>query len=569
MAKKTKTRKTTTSDNHPTTQYAIDVCEGRIIAGPIVRDACRRHLDDLQQGHERGLTFSEERADHALGFFPRILRLNGGEFEGKPFTLEPAQQFIVGSIFGWINEDGTRRFRFCYIEQGKGNGKSPLVAGIGLYGLIADGEARSEVYACATKRDQAMILFRDAVAMVDQSPKLNAVLSRSGRGDKVWNLYHTKSSSFFRPISADDGQSGPRPHFGLIDELHEHKSPVVINMMAAGRKGRRQPLIVAITNSGHDVTSVCWEYHQMAIDVCSGKKQDDTFFAYVCALDEGDDPFNDESCWIKANPLLGVTIQPKYLRDEVTQARGLPSKESMVLRLNFCRWTEANNPLIPMNEWEKNGADYTLEYFRGAQVYLGLDLSRTTDLTAAVFVMKKDGKFWWWPEFWLPKDGLRQKIDKDKVPYDVWERLGHLRTTPGRAIDKDMVAKHILDLQSQYSLKIVDAPYDKAFIEEFRASCDRVGLSLPLSEFQQGFISMAPAVNAIETGILNSQIRHNNNPVLRMCAAHAVVSEDPAGNRKFNKDKATGRIDGIVAGSMALVRAMQSQEPAELRIRWA
>ena len=900
MAKKTKTRKTTTSDNHPTTQYAIDVCEGRIIAGPIVRDACRRHLNDLENGHERGLTFSVERADHALGFFPRILRLNGGEFEGKPFALEPAQRFIVGSIFGWINDDGTRRFRLCYIEIGKGAGKSPLVAGIGLYGLIADGEARSEVYAAAplaldtlvptptgwttqgalkvgdevfdenglpcevtylspillgkpcfdvefddgtvvvadadhrwlttdtrgqtpkhyqptvvttaqiaatlraptgrlrhriavageiqtsdvdvalpidpytlgvwlgdgrnnrgavcyhyedteptdrirdagydvtnmrgknntcyatvrglrtqlrknnlldnkhvpavylrasraqrlallqglmdtdgtctmtgecrftnreqalalsvhelatglgirasmgeqtvmerphytvsfkapksirvfhmkrkferqvsevnerakgryirsvtpresvpvrcievsseshlylvtrshiathnTKRDQAMILFRDAVAMVDQSPKLSAVLSRSGRGDKVWNLYHTKSSSFFRPISADDGQSGPRPHFGLIDELHEHKSPVVINMMAAGRKGRRQPLIVSITNSGHDVTSVCWEYHQMAIDVCSGKKRDDTFFAYVCALDEGDDPFNDESCWIKANPLLGVTIQPKYLRDEVTQARGLPSKESMVLRLNFCQWTEANNPLIPMGEWEKNGADYTLEYFRGAKVYLGLDLSRTTDLTAAVFVMKKDGKFWWWPEFWLPKDGLRQKIDKDKVPYDACERQGHLRTTPGRAIDKDLVAKHILELQSKYSLKIVDAPYDKAFIEEFRASCDRVGLSLPLSEFQQGFISMAPAVNALETGILNSQIRHNKNPILRMCAAHAVVSEDAAGNRKFNKDKSTGRIDGIVAGSMALVRAMQSAEPTELRIRWA
>lgn len=571
MRKKTKTTKRSHNNTvyeHPTTKYALDVCEGRVIAGPIVRDACKRHLSDLERGADLGLYFDVDKANHALEFFPRVLRLNGGEFEGIPFNLAPPQEFIVGSLFGWMRGDKTRRFRFAYIEKGKGNGKSPLVAGIGLYGLVADKESRAEVYAAATKRDQAMILFRDAVAMVEQSPLLARKLRKSGRDDKVWNLYHLESGSFFRPISADDGQSGPRPHIGLIDELHEHKSPVIINMMAAGRKGRRQPLIIAITNSGHDRNSVCWEYHQTAIKVCSGEIKDDTFFGYVCALDKDDDPLNDESCWVKANPLLGVTIQPEYLRDEVNQARSMPSKESMVRRLNFCQWTEAHDPLIPMSDWEACGEEYTLDWFRGSEVYVGIDLSRTTDLTAVVFVMRKNGYSYWWPEFWLPKDGLAKRVETDKVPYDVWERHGHLRTTPGRAIDKDIVAKHILDIQSKYSLRFADAPYDKAFIEEFRMSCERVGLMLPLSEFQQGFISMAPAVNELETSILNGTLRHNKNPVLRMCAANTVVSQDPAGNRKFNKERATGRIDGIVAGAMAHLRAKNKGATAEPNFRW-
>ena len=248
--RKTRSPSSASPDNHAVTRYARDVCTGKIVAGPHVRDACARHLRDLKTGAKRGLRFDAAAADRVFRFFRNVLRLNGGQFEGKPFVLEPAQEFIVGSLFGWLRKDGTRRFRFAYIEQGKGNGKSPLVAGIGLYCMLADDESRAEIYAAATKRDQAMILFRDAVAMVDQSPALAANLKRSGRDDKVWNLYHERSGSFFRPISADDGQSGPRPHVGLIDELHEHKTATVVNMMAAGRKWRRQPMIVAITNSG-------------------------------------------------------------------------------------------------------------------------------------------------------------------------------------------------------------------------------------------------------------------------------------------------------------------------------
>ena len=543
-------RSAATASTDPATRYARDVVDGTIVAGPHVRSACARHLRDLQTGHLRGLRYDVERADFAIGFYPTVLRLNGGQFEGRPFKLDASQAFIIGSLFGWLREDDTRRFRLAYIEEGKGNGKSPLVAGIGLLGLVADEEPRAEVYAAATKKDQAMILFRDAVAMVEQSPALSRRLKKSGRDDKVWNLYDERTNSFFRPISADDGQSGPRPHVGLIDELHEHKTATVMNMMAAGRKWRRQPLIVAITNSGTDRKSVCWQYRSKGIKVCSGIEVDDTMFAYICALDEGEDPFVDEACWIKANPLLGVVIERQYLRDEVNQARGMPSKESMVRRLNFCQWVEAHDPFFSYELWQAAAADYTLADFRGCEAIGAFDLSATTDLTAFVLLFQRDGLQWSWPMFWIPEDGLAERVKKDGVPYDIWVRDGAVFTTPGKAIDKDFVVEKVGALLGEFDITLTKAPYDRHRIDVLEAACDRAGVSWPLEPFGQGFVSMGPAVDAVEVALVNGTFRQPKNPCFDWNAANAVVVKNPVGERKLDKSKATGRIDGIVALAM-------------------
>jgi phage terminase large subunit-like protein len=202
-----------------------------------VRDACARHFDDIEHAIERGFVFDLDLVRRATEFFQRVLHLSSGDFEGLPFHLTPWEAFVVGSLFGWRDDAGRRRFRVAYIETGKGSGKSPLAAGIGLYMLIADGEPRAEVYAAASKKEQAMVLFRDAVSMVQQSPSLRQRVRQTG-GSQVWNL--SFEASFFRPISSEDGQSGPRPHCGLIDEVHEHRDDKVIEMMRAGFKGRRQ-----------------------------------------------------------------------------------------------------------------------------------------------------------------------------------------------------------------------------------------------------------------------------------------------------------------------------------------
>lgn len=546
----------------PVTAYAQTVTRAAIIAGPHVRKACERHLCDLQHGAERGLLWDSALAERAIGFYRDVLRLNGGDFEGVPYELLPWQAFIVGSLFGWLRDDGYRRFSVAYIETGKGSGKSPLAAGIGLYGLVADAENRAEIYAAATKKDQAQILFRDAVAMYDQSPELQWRLQASGAKGREWNLAYHATNSFFRTVSSDDGQSGPRPHIGILDEIHEHKDASAVEMMRAGVKGRRQPLIVMITNSGASRHSVCWEYHDYGTKVAARMLEDDSFFAYICALDEGDEPFKDSGCWIKANPSLGITIQKKYLEEQIRQARGIPSKESLVKRLNFCQWTESASPWISAHVWQSAREDIGWDELRGRRCYAGLDLSSVHDLTALVLAFEptlEDPCTRVLPIFWLPEEGLAEKSEHDRVPYPAWVAAGHLRTTPGRAIDKAFVAAELARIAEQFG--VVSVAYDRWRIEDLKQIIAHDGISIPeLMPFGQGYKDMAPALDEVERRLLNGTLKHAGNPVLTWCAANAVTVSDPAGNRKLSKDKATGRIDGMVALVMAIGASMVGQD---------
>lgn len=558
MAAKTTGQRATSAD--PVSRYAKAVTAGKKIAGPQVRAACQRHLNDMETGHQRGLFFDRKAALRAIGFYRDVLRLNGGEFEGLPFELLDWQQFIVGSLFGWKTEDGYRRFRVAYVETGKGSGKSPLAAGIGMIGLTADDEARAEVYAAATKKDQAMVLFRDAVAMYQLSPELRKRLKPSGVGDNVWNLAYFEKGSFFRPISADDGQSGPRPHIALIDEIHEHRNNTVVEMMRAGTKSRRQALIFMITNSGASKTSTCWNYHDYASKVAAGTLKDDAFFGYVCSLDEGDDPFNDEKCWAKVNPSLQGAKLPgiKYLREQVVEARGMPSKEALVRRLNFCQWTDATNPWISADIWLGASREYDWRDFRGRRAWAGLDLSSTTDLTGLVLYIEpvEAGEPWRLAPFaWLPEEGLQRKEELDRVPYLAWRTAGYLETTPGRAISKLAVIKRLVELSSFFELQLVG--FDRWRIEDLRALASDNDIALPeMKAFGQGYKDMSPAIEAFETALLNGEVVHPGNPVLTWCASNAVITSDAAENRKLDKEKATGRIDLMVASVMAVGSAL-------------
>lgn len=560
---KTKKTKLTDSLIDKATQYAIDVTSGKILAGPDIRNSCKRHLDDLKNAKEKGLIWDTESADRATDFFEKVLKLNGGEHEGKPFVLLPWQCFIVGSIFGWKTLDGYRRFRMVYIESGKGSGKSPLAAGIGLYCLMADKEPRAEVYAAATKKDQAMILFRDAVAMVDQSPALSERIKKSGTGQNVWNLAYLRKGAFFRPISSDDGQSGPRPHCVLIDEIHEHKSNNVVEMMRAGTKGRTQAIIFMITNSGHNKTSVCYEYHEYGRKVAEQSLIDDTFFSFICSLDEEDDPFNDESCWAKANPSLGHTFTDKYLREQVTQAKGMPSKESIVRRLNFCQWVEADNPWLASDIWMANEQDFDIDELVGEDCYAGLDLSGTRDLTALSLYFPKYKKAF--TEFWTPKETLLDRSKSDHVPYDAWVKQGYLFATEGRVVDYDFVAQRLGELTAKFN--IIRMAFDPYRIKYFQRSLDNESVSIEMTPHGQGFFKskdsglwMPHSIELLEKDITEKNIIIKYNPCLRWNAASAVLESDNKDNKIFAKRKSTGRIDGVVSLAMARGCADEMQE---------
>ena len=554
MAKK-KTAPPNSSASDPVTAYAVEVRDGLRITGPHVRNQCKRHLLDIEDGAARGLVWDKARALLAIEFFETVLHLNGGEFEGLPFRLLPWQKFIVGSLFGWMGADGFRRFRSAYVETAKGSGKSPLAAGIGMTGLVADGESRAEVYSAATKKDQAMILFRDAVAMVDHSPELTTRLQKSGTGERCWNLAYMATGSFFRPISSDDGQSGPRPHMALIDEIHEHKTNTVVEMMRAGTKSRRQALIFMITNSGSSRHGPCWGYHEYGAQVADGTRIDDSFFPYICALDEEDDPFESEECWPKANPSLQDANLPgyKYIREQVTEAKGMPSKEAIVRRLNFCQWTDAESPWISHEVWKGAFLEFELEELRGRRAVAGLDLSSTTDLTGLTFLVEPvdDGEPWKIVPFaWLPDADLQRKSDTDRVPYVQWAAEGYLNTTPGRAINKRLVLQKLSAMCEFFD--VIAVAYDRWRIEDLLVIAEDEGISLPeMKPFGQGYKDMSPALENFERMLLSNELVHNGHPILTMCAGNAVTDSDPAGNRKLDKQQATGRIDLILAGVMA------------------
>jgi phage terminase large subunit-like protein len=558
----------------PATRYAHDVVSGRLIAGPLVRMACQRHLDDLARDD---LVWNKPQATRAIGYFRDVLRLNGGEHEGKPFALEPFECFLVGSLFGWYGLDGYRRFRVAYVEIAKGNGKSPIAAGVGHYMLKADKEPRAEVYAAATKKDQAMILFRDAVAMVEQSPALSSRLKLSGQQPNVWNIADLETGSFFRPIASDDAQSGPRPHCALIDEVHEHKTPLMIDMMRAGTKGRRQALIFEITNSGFDRHSVCRQHHEYSEKVLQGILEDDSWFAYVCGLDPCEacrakgnlqptdncpdcDDWKDEKVWVKANPNLGVSVTVKYLREQVREAVGMPAKQNIVRRLNFCQWTEQDERWLDMALWDAGKASIDLAALRGRVCYAGLDLARVNDLSALALVFPPMDATERWKvlvRYWVPKDDIGVRVKRDRVPYDVWVRDGLITATPGNATDFGFIQAAILDAAGVYTIK--EVAYDRTFAGEIVQNLMAEGLTMV--PFGQGFLSMGPPTAELHRLLLSANLEHTGDPVTRWCASNVTVAVDAANNIKPDKERSTEKIDGIVAICNALGRAMVQPPP--------
>ena len=569
----TKTIRQPLTSSDPVLAYAQDVVSGKIVAGPHVRASCQRHIDDLENGHKRGLTWDPEAANRALGFFPQVLRLSQGQFEGNPFNLHPAQAFIVGSIFGWKRADGNRRFRRAYIEQGKGNGKSPLAGGIGLYGMMADNEPGSQVFAAAAKMDQARILFNDAVAMVRQSPHLRARLRETGI-NPVNNLAWLEKGSFFRPVGRDTGKtgSGMRPHFALIDELHEHPNRDTVEMLERGFKFRRNPLLFMITNSGSSKNTVCWEEHEHAVAISHGEIEDDTTFSYVCALDEGDDPLTDPTCWIKVNPLLGVTITEEYLADVAAQARAIPGKSNGIRRLHFCQWTDAETAWITREAWEAcEDPKLTLEQMAGRRCWVGLDLGATRDMTGKALLFEdgetEDGrpKFALFATGYTPADTLAERAKKDKAPYDVWAQQGYLIATPGKIVRFDQVAQDLIDESQEFDQQSI--AYDRWLIRNFETTLDELGATLPIVEHPQGTnrrkdspLWMPESIDNLEGLLLEKRLRIEVNPALRSAISSSCFWTSPAGLRRFEKQRATSRIDLAVAAAMAVGAATVNGE---------
>lgn len=547
-----------------TVQSYIDgVLEGTVIAGELVRLAVQRHVDDLREGPSRGLRFDEAKAEQAIEFFS-YLKHSKGEWAGQEFKLEPWQQFIIWVLFGWMRQDGFRRFRTAYVEIPRKNGKSTVGAGVGLKLAFADGEDGAEVFSAATKHDQALIVHSEATRMVRATPALMAEIQVYKN-----SLSRLKKYQKYEPLGADeDTLDGLNVHGAIVDELHAHKTRGVFDLMETGTSARRQPLLFAITTAGTDQSeaSVCWEQHVYSEQVLTRIIADDTYFAFVAAMDEKDD-WQDERNWYKANPNLGVSKKLDYMRDQARKAKNMPAKLNSFLRLDLNRWTQQVSRWIDMLLWDANAGPAIDEAaLRGRKCYGGLDLSSVSDLTAWVLVFPDpvvQDRLTILPRLWCPEARLQKEADEDAPDrrrnpyadqYQAWHRDGWLLTTPGNAIDYEAIKAQIIADAQMFQLE--EVAVDRLF-QGYQLSMQLADEGLTVAACGMGYMSMAGPCKEFERRLLGKQLHHGGHPVLKWMANNVAVREDPAGNLKPDKASSQGKIDGIIGILLALDRAMR------------
>lgn len=531
----------------PVTDYAERVLRGEMVVGRLVRLACERHLRDLQGGAERGLWFDEAAADNGIAFVESCPH-SKGEWAGKQVQLEPWQRFIVGSVFGWMRADGTRRFRKAYNELARKNGKSFLASAVGLKLAFFDNEPGAEVYAAATKRDQAKIVWGEARRMVKASPGL-----RSRITTLVANLHREETNSKFEPLGADeDSMDGLNVHGVIIDELHAHKNRKTYDVLNTAMGSRRQPLMFIITTAGYDRESICWAEHDYGVKILEGVIDDDSYFVFIATIDDGDD-WSDPAVWIKANPNLGVSVKPDSIAAAVRKAQQVPGEQNALLRLHLDVWTQQAARWIDMATWDANAEPPRHE--EGARAFGGLDLASTTDITAFMLTFPDgEGGYDIEPHFWVPEDTIRQRSMTSGVPYDVWAREGLIHTTPGNVTDYDAIRAFIGELASKYHIE--EIAYDRWNASQLVTQLKEDGATLV--DMGQGFASMSAPSKEVEKLILGRMLRHGGHPVLRWMMSNVAVVQDAAGNIKPAKDKSAEKIDGVVALIMAIARAVVS-----------
>lgn len=507
-----------------------------------------------------GCRFDIELAEHAAGFFPRFLRHSKGEFAGKPFDLLPWQRDeVIMPLFGWVRPDGSRRFRKAYVEIPKKNGKSTLASGLGLYLLAGDGEAGAEVYSAATDKEQASIVHREAINMVDASPELSEVLRINRTTSTIWS---DQTKSYYRAISsAPSGKEGYNAHAIICDELHVWSGREMFDALRYAFRARRQGLLFIITTAGDDMESVCRQEHDYAQQVIRGDITDNRYFAYIRAADPEDD-LHDRDVWNKANPSMGIAINEEEFGNDLAEAEESPPSWSSFKRYSFNLWATSTNPWLNIHHWKDCRGDYTLDDLEGCECYAGLDLAKIRDLSAFSLCFPDDdikGRFWFWVWFWMPEAILH---DKDAHPsLKRWAEQGHITTTPGDVCDYAFIKRDIGRLTEQFH--IVDMRFDPYNAEHLTQEIEEE-FGLQRVSFAQTVTNYAEPTAEFERLVVSGEALHPNHPVLNWQAGHVTVRIDPSGNKRPIKPKHGDKrtIDGIVAEVMSLAGALDGEESA-------
>ena len=432
--------------------------------------------------------YDEDAADYAVMFIEQLSHTKG-TWAGKPFKLLDWQEKIIRDLFGIMKPNGYRQFNTAYIEIPKKNGKSELAAAVALLLCCGDGEQRAEIYGCAADRGQATIVFDVAADMVRMCPALNKrckILTSQKR------ILFTPTNSFYQVLSAEAySKHGFNIHGVVFDELHTQPNRKLFDVMTKGSgDARMQPLYFLITTAGTDTNSICFETHQKAKDILEGRKIDPTFYPVIYGAGEDED-WTDPKVWLKSNPSLGETIGMDKVKAACDSARQNPGEENSFRQLRLNQWVKQAVRWMPMEKWDACALPVDEEMLEGRVCYGGLDLSSTTDLTSFCLVFPPDSEekpYYVLPYFWVPEETLTLRVNRDHVPYDVWERQGYINTTEGNVVHYGYIEKFIEKLGERFNIRSIS--YDRWGATQMSQDLENMGFNVvPMG---QGFASMSP-----------------------------------------------------------------------------
>ncbi|MES2706092.1 MAG: terminase TerL endonuclease subunit [Verrucomicrobiota bacterium] len=556
----------------PATAYARAVIAGTAAAGKLVRQACERHLRDLERQGTAEFPFVWEPArGDIFARFCLLLRHYKGRFKNQPFELAPFQQFISGNVFGWVHKDTKlRRFRTAVIRVPRKNGKTAFAAALALYLLSMDGESGAEVYFAATRRDQARLGWSDATKFLKYSPKI----VRARFVEKQNLLEFPSTDGKLVPLSGDsETQDGLNPHAALCDETHQWPDRSLWDALEDGMGAREQPLMVDISTAGTNTASFAYETHKRGEDVLSGTLEDDSFFCYIAMADKEDEGnFKDPAVWEKANPGLGAIKSYDYMRQQLKVVEATPSKLTTFLTKQLNVWTNSAERWLDPDDWKRGNMADLMEKLKGRKCHGALDLGKVNDLSAftltfppeevfAVLGVKKHALLAW---HFCPADDIPRRSKEHRVPYDAWQRAGLIEMMPGNTTDFGFIRHRITEICPGYQVQ--DVAFDRMFAGETVQGLQEAGITMV--EFGQGFVSMAGPTSEFERLVKAGNLLHADSPLLAWEAGNVCCELDAAGNIKPSKKKSREKIDGIVSGIMSLGRCMAQEKAAVVPTVW-
>lgn len=519
-------------------QYAEDVLSGRQVACKYIKLACQRYLD-FRNKYE----FRAEKVDNVIDFISHT-KHTAGKFKGKPFILEPWQEFVVANIFGFYTDDGHRLTQSVFIECARKVGKTQFIAAIALYCLVADGESMAEVPILANSAQQAAILLNMSKLLVGYLDPKHRHFTRLRDIIK----YPKTNSSMYIKASDSANLDGLNPYVFCLDEVHEYKDSSIYDVMVSGQGMRENPLGIQITTAGFDITGYCYGVRTTCVNILKDLAVDDTQFSMIFELDKDDD-WEDENVWIKANPNLNVTVTTDWMKKQLNKAKNNPDllRSFKVKNLNI--WQAGS-----VNQWLDNSiiedatTNVPWETFTDGEsiTWMGIDLSSVSDLTSASYMTKRDNVYYFKTQYYLPEASLEDPNNGEK--YRKWHREGYLTLTPGNVCDYDYILNDILKNREQ-GIQLDTVSYDSYNATQFAINATSMGL--PMTPYAQALYNFNRPTKEFERLIKQGRIVLDYNPITAWCFSNAVLKTDWNGNVKpVKKDgqnvASPNKIDGVI-----------------------